>query len=61
MVKLNKSASETFQTLAEVYGTESMSRARAFEWHERFRKDRTNIENNERSGRPSISKATENI
>jgi len=38
LVKLKKSATETFQLLTEAYGEECMSRARVFEWHNDFRK-----------------------
>ncbi|GFT85366.1 hypothetical protein TNCV_497581 [Trichonephila clavipes] len=31
-----KPAMETFQMLIEAYGEETLSRARVFEWHERF-------------------------
>jgi len=36
LVKMKKSATETFQLLTEVYGEDCMSRARVFELHKRF-------------------------
>ena len=45
----------------EVYGKECMSRTRVFEWHKRFREGRTDVEDDERSRRPTISKTTNNI
>ena len=45
----------------EVYGKERMLRARVSEWHQRFRKDRTDVEDHESSGRPTASKTTNNI
>jgi hypothetical protein len=36
LVKLKKSATETFQLLTEAYGEDCISRARIFEWHKRF-------------------------
>ena len=45
----------------EVYSKECMSRTRVFEWHKRFREGRTDIEDGERSRRPTISKTTNNI
>ena len=45
----------------EVYGKECMSRSRVFEWHKRFREGRTDVEDYERSRRPTISKTTNNI
>ena len=45
----------------KVYGIECMSRTRVFEWHKRFREGRTDVEDDERSRRPTISKTTNNI
>ena len=45
----------------KVYGKECMSRTRVFEWHTRFREGRTDVEDDERSRRPTISKTTNNI
>lgn len=36
LMKLNKTATESFRLLAEVYGKECMSLAYVFEWHKRF-------------------------
>ena len=44
----------------EVYGKECMSRTRNFEWHKRFHEDRTDVGDDERSQRPTISKTTTN-
>ena len=44
----------------EVYGKECMSRTRVFEWHKRFHEGRTDVEDDERSRRPTISKTTNN-
>jgi len=40
LVKLKKSTIETFQLLTGAYGEDFMSRARVFEWHERFSEGR---------------------
>ena len=61
LVKLSKIASESFETLSEVYGKKCMSRARVFEWHKRFREGRTDVEDDELSRRPSTSKTAKNI
>ena len=45
----------------EVYGKECMSRTRVFERHKRFREGRTDVEDDERSRRPTIWKTTNNI
>jgi len=36
-VKLGKSATGTYNLIKQVYGDESLSRARVFQWHRRFR------------------------
>ena len=44
----------------EVYGKECMSRTRVFERHKRLHENRTDVEDDERSRRPIISKTTNN-
>ena len=44
----------------EVCGKECTSRTGVFEWHKRFHKGRTDVEDDERSPRPTISKTTNN-
>jgi hypothetical protein len=51
-VKEKKSATETFQLLTEAYGEDCMSRARVFEWHERFSEGRESVKDDDRPGRP---------
>lgn len=60
-VKLGKSASETLTLLREAYGAEAMGRTQCFEWHKRFQKGRSSLEDEERSGRPSSSITEENV
>jgi transposase len=60
-VKLGKSGAETFEMIRRAYGNEAMSRARCFEWHARFKRGRTSLEDDERSGRPSTSSAPKNV
>ena len=48
------------QALMEVYGKKCMSRTRVFEWHKRFYEGRTEVEDDKRSLRPTISKTTNN-
>jgi hypothetical protein len=43
LVKLKKSATETFQLLTEAYDEDLMSRARVFEWHKRFSEGRESV------------------
>lgn len=41
--------------LQEAYGHETMCRAQCFEWHSRFKKGRTSLGDNKKSGRPRTS------
>jgi hypothetical protein len=45
----------------EAFGEHSLSRTAAFEWHSRFKAGRVSLEDDEPSGRPSVSKATGNV
>ena len=60
-VKLGKSGAESFEMIRRAYGNEAMSRARCFEWHAHFKRGRTSLEDNERSGRPSMSSTPKNV
>ena len=51
LVKLKKSATETFQLLTEIYGEECMSRACVFEWHIRFSEGRESMKDDDCPGR----------
>ena len=44
----------------EVYGKECLPRTRVLEWHKRFHEGRTDVGDDERSRRPTISKTTNN-
>ena len=46
------------QALTEVYSKECMSRTCVFKWHKKFREGRTDVEDDERSRRPAVSKTT---
>ncbi|GFT52210.1 protein GVQW3 [Trichonephila clavipes] len=59
--KLGKTATETYNLLKEVYGSECLSRARVFEWFKRFKDGRQDVEDDSRPGRPSTSKTDENV
>jgi hypothetical protein len=56
-----KSATETLEMLHEAFGEHSLSWAVVFEWHSHFKAGRVSDEDDERSGRPSTSKTTENV
>jgi len=60
-VKLGKSGAETSEMIQRAYRNEAMSRARCFEWHASFKRGRTSLEDDERSGRPSTSSTPKNV
>jgi len=60
-VKLGKSGAETFEMKRCAYGNEAMSCARFFEWHVHFKRGRTSLEDDERSGRPSTNSTPKNV
>ena len=53
LVRLGKTPTEALKLLQEVYGDDTMSRTRLFEWHRRFKEGREKVEDDHRSGRPS--------
>ncbi|GFX43394.1 protein GVQW3 [Trichonephila clavipes] len=58
---LGKTATETYNLLKEVYGSQCLSRARVFEWFKRFKDGRQDVEDDSQPGRPSTSKTDENV
>ena len=60
-VKLGKSGAETFEMIRRAYGNEAMCPATCFEWHMRFKRGRTSLEDDERSGQPSTSSTPKNV
>ncbi|GBN39500.1 hypothetical protein AVEN_85622-1 [Araneus ventricosus] len=60
-VFLDISPSETLEMLKKAYGNDAMKKMAVYEWHERFREGRTNIEDDPRTCRPSFSTAAENV
>jgi hypothetical protein len=61
LVKLKKSATETFQLLTEDYGEDCMSLARVFEWQKRFSEGRESVKVDDRPGRPRTAVTDDNI
>ena len=61
LVHLRKTPTEALKLLQEVYGDDTISRTRLFEWHRRFKEGREEVEDNHRSGRPSTSRTDENV
>jgi hypothetical protein len=47
--------------LQEALGDNAMSQSKTFLWCKRFKDGRTSVDDDERSGRPSISTTPENI
>lgn len=60
-VKLNKTFTETQDLLKQAYGDEVLSRARIHAWHKAFKDGREDLEDEQRSGRPSTSKTDEDV
>ena len=51
---------EALKLLEEVYGDDTMSKTRLFEWHRRFKEGREGVEDDHRSGKPSTSRTDKN-
>jgi hypothetical protein len=54
-----KSTTETLEMLREAFREHYLSRTAVFEWHSCFKGGRVSVDDDERSGRPSTSKTTE--
>ncbi|KAG5328363.1 SETMR methyltransferase, partial [Acromyrmex heyeri] len=52
--KLGKSASETFRSMQQVYGSQCLGRTAVFEWHKRFLEGRETLEDDKKSGEPEM-------
>ena len=61
LVRLGKTPTQALKLLQEIYGDDTMSRTRLFEWHRRFKEGREEVEGDHRSGRPSTSRLHENV
>lgn len=59
--KLGKSATDTFEMIQTVYGSEAMSRKNVFKWYARFRDGRESIEDDPRPGASSTVRVEENV
>jgi hypothetical protein len=60
-VKLGKSGAETFEMIRRAYENLAMCRATCFEWFARFKRCRTSLEDDDRSGRPSTNSTPKNV
>jgi hypothetical protein len=61
LAKLKKAVTKMCLLLREVYGEDTLSRARVFEWHRRFLGGREDVEDDERPGCPVTVKTDENV
>jgi hypothetical protein len=61
LTKLKETASETYKLLREIYGKNTLPRARVFEWHRRFLGEREDVKDDERPGCPVTMKTDENV
>ena len=61
LVGLGKTPTEALKLLQEVYGDDTMSKTRLFEWHSRFKEGREEVKDDHRSGKPSTSSTDENV
>ena len=59
--QLGKTSSETIQMMQKSFGNECMSKTRIKEWYNSFKGGRTSVNSDSRSGRPSTTKALDNI
>jgi len=59
-VKLGDSATTTHGKLQQVFGDDALSRAQAFRWHKMFSQRRTIVDDEQRSGQPSITRTSDN-
>ncbi|CAK9803056.1 Protein GVQW3 [Anthophora quadrimaculata] len=59
--KLGKSATDTFEMIQTVYGSEAMSRKNVFKWYASFRDGRESIEDDPRPGASSTVRVEENV
>ena len=61
LAKSGKTATKSCVMLKNVYGDETMSRARAFEWRKRFLDCREDMHDDPKSSRHNTTKTDENI
>ena len=47
--------------IQKAFGNECMSKTRIKEWYNRFKRGRTSVDSDSRSGRPSTTKTLDNI
>ncbi|GFU20670.1 protein GVQW3 [Trichonephila clavipes] len=60
-VRLGKNATEKFQMLQEAFKDDCISRSQSGKWHKAFKKDREEVADEPRSGRPTTARTEENV
>ncbi|UYV85184.1 hypothetical protein LAZ67_X004851 [Cordylochernes scorpioides] len=60
-VKLQISATETFEMLDKAFPNDAPKRTTVFEWHSRFKAGRISIEDDPRQGHPKFQRTDENV
>ena len=60
-VKTGFDGAQTLEMLEKCFGNDTLTRSNIFRSHERFRRGRESVEDDERSGRPSTAKTNEKI
>jgi len=55
LCQIGKKFTETFQMLQQAYGEDCLNRTPCHEWYQHFKQGRTSIEDDPKSGRPSMS------
>ncbi|UYV72930.1 hypothetical protein LAZ67_10001205, partial [Cordylochernes scorpioides] len=60
-LKLQISATETFEMLNKAFPNDAPKRTTVFEWHSRFKAGRISIEDDPRQGRPKFQRTDENV
>jgi len=60
-VKLDESATVTYEKLQRAYGEHFLSRAQVFRWQKSFLEGREQVEDEPRAGRASTSKTDDNV
>ena len=60
-IRLGKNPTEALKLLQKVYGDDTMSRTRLYEWHRRFKEGREEVKDDHKNRRPSTSRTDENV
>ena len=60
-VKISKSASETLALLTVAYSEYAMKKSSVFEWHRRFKEEREDMQDGQRSGQPKTQRTDANV